>query len=79
MIALEAAAREISLSDIAPIPLLITLIFIPSTSNFNKEFFTASSLPLTSAFRIILISFSPCSALLNKSVNEMAVFGLFLF
>ena len=57
IIAFEAAAKTISLSDIAPILLLITLTLIPSTSSFCKEFLTASSLPLTSALRTTLISF----------------------
>ena len=63
----------------APIPLLITFIFMPSMSSFSNEFFTASSLPLTSAFNIIFISFSPASFLLNRSANEACVFGLFFF
>ena len=79
MIAFDASANTTSLSDMAPIPLLITFIFIPSTSNFNSEFFTASSLPLTSAFKIMLISFSPASFLLNKSFKDIAPLGLFLF
>jgi len=59
IIASDACAKTISLSVTVPIPLLITLTLIPSTSSFNKEFLTASSLPLTSAFKTILISFSP--------------------
>ena len=78
MIAFEASANKISLSEIAPIPLLITFTLIPSTSNFRREFFTASSLPFTSAFKIIFISFSPASLLLNRSSNDTCVFGLFL-
>ena len=57
IIAFDAWAKTISPSVTVPIPLLITLILIPSTSSFNKEFFTASSLPFTSAFKTMLISF----------------------
>ena len=77
--AFEAAAKTISLSVIAPILLLITLTFIPSTSSFSKEFLTASSLPLTSALRITLISFSPASILPNKSSKETEVLVFKLF
>ena len=79
MIAFDASANTTSLSEMAPIPLLITFIFMPSMSSFSNEFFTASSLPLTSAFNIIFISFSPASFLLNRSANEACVFGLFFF
>ena len=79
IIAFDASANTTSLSEIAPIPLLITFIFMPSMSSFSNEFFTASSLPLTSAFNIIFISFSPASFLLNRSANEACVFGLFFF
>ena len=58
-IALEALAKTISLSVIVPVPLLITFTFIPSNSIFSKAFFSASSLPLTSAFKITFISFIP--------------------
>ena len=71
--ALDAAARTISLSVIAPILLLITLTLMPSTSSLSKEFLTASSLPLTSALRITFISLAPASILPNKSSSETEV------
>ena len=70
MIASEASAKITSLSVMLPIPLLITFIFIPSTSSFSNEFFTASSLPLTSAFSIIFINYSTATFQLNRSAIE---------
>ena len=58
-IAFEALARTISLSVIAPTPLLITAIFTPSTFIFSSAFFTASSLPFTSVLSTMFISFLP--------------------
>ena len=63
----DALARTISLSVIAPTAPLITDTFTPSTDIFSKEFFTASKLPFTSAFKTIFISFIPSWILPNKS------------
>ena len=59
IIAFDASANKTSLSDILPIPLLITFIFIPSTSNFNSEFFTASSLPFLVIPLAYLLQYQP--------------------
>ena len=69
MIALLALAKTTSLSVIVPTPLLITLILTPSTFILRSAFLTASSLPLTSVLRTILISFLPsfiCSNISSK-------------
>ena len=59
IIALDALAKTISLSVIAPTPLLITFSLQPSTFILERVFLTASSLPLTSAFNTMLTSFCP--------------------
>ena len=69
----------ISLSVIVPIPLLITFILTPSTLILSKEFLTASSLPLTSAFKTILISLTPSLILENISSKESDLEGVFPF
>ena len=77
MIALEALAKTISPSVIAPTLLLITLTLTSSTSIRSKEFLTASAEPLTSALIITLISLVP-SWILEKSSSKLtACFGAF--
>ena len=79
IIASDAFASTISLSVIVPTPLLITLTLTPSTSILDKEFLTASSVPLTSVLSITFISFTPDLILSNKSSREIALlFLLFL-
>ena len=58
IIASDAFASTISLSVIVPTPLLITLTLTPSTSILDKEFLTASSVPLTSVLSITFISYT---------------------
>ena len=70
IIAFEALARTISLSLMAPMLLLMMFILTPSTLIFSNEFFTASSLPLTSAFKMTLISLTPSLILENKSSSD---------
>ena len=73
--ALEAEARTISPSEMAPIPLRMILTLTPSTFIFSNEFLTASSLPLTSAFKMILISLVPLEIRLKSSSKLTAVCG----
>jgi len=70
MMAFEACANTTSLSVIVPIPLLITLTLTPATSIFSRAPLTASSEPLTSAFKITLISWVPESIDANKLSND---------
>ena len=79
IIASLAFAKTTSLSVIAPVALLITLTFTPSTLILRSEFLTASSLPLTSAFNITLISFFPPSIFENKSSSESDSLAIFDF
>ena len=55
-IALDAVARVISVSVIAPTPPWITLTFTSSVESFSKDCFIASTEPWTSAFTIIASS-----------------------
>ena len=71
---MEALARTTSLSVIVPISLRMILILMPLTSIFCKEFFKASSLPLTSVFKITLISLVPSSIAWNKESKEIFSF-----
>ena len=71
-IASDADARTISLSVIAPTPLLITLTETSSTLTLVKAFLTASSVPLTSVFKTTLISLAPSLILLKISSKETA-------
>ena len=78
IIALDAFAKTTSLSVIVPTPLLITFILTPSTLIFNNAFLTASSLPLTSVFNIIFISFLPSLIESNNSSRLNAFLANFL-
>ena len=75
MIAFEALAKMTSDSVIAPIPLRITLILTSFSFIFSKAFLTASSEPLTSAFKTTFISLAPLSILANKSSNDTFLFS----
>ena len=55
-------------SDIAPTPEWMTRTRTSSFESFSSEVFTASALPCTSAFTMMLKSFiSPCCILANRS------------
>ena len=67
-IALDAEAKMISDSVIAPTPVWIILTLTPSTSILRSDAAIASTEPCTSAFTIKLISFtSPSWICWNKS------------
>ena len=78
-IAFDALASTISLSEIAPTPLLTMDTFTPSTFIFSKAFLTASSDPFTSVLRSILISLNPSDTRLNQSSKLIAFFLNFFF
>ena len=73
MIALEALARRISDSEIAPTVERITFTLAPSTSIFSNELLTASAVPFTSALTMIFKSTtSPDFIWENKSSRLIA-------